>query len=180
MSPQLRRSPRPGFARFAPKRRRGLSPARSGSPVPRSCAVLPHKSWAPTAMRSRWCRRRATESRRRRRTCRLAAGRAIVILQQQFPSNVYAWYELAKKKGGRVVVAPRESGMNWTELCCGRSTRTTAIVAVPQCHWTDGSTVDLERVGRACACRGRRHWSSMPANRSAPARSISSAYSRTS
>ena len=77
----------------------------------------------------------------------LARGQTIVILHQQFPSNVYAWYELAKKNGGRVVVAQREPGMDWTEALIAAIDDDTAIVAVPQCHWTDGSKVDLERVG---------------------------------
>jgi selenocysteine lyase/cysteine desulfurase len=78
----------------------------------------------------------------------LARGQTIVILHQQFPSNVYAWYELAKKKGGYVLVAQREPGMDWTEALVRAVDENTAIVAVPQCHWTDGSRVDLERVGQ--------------------------------
>lgn len=74
-------------------------------------------------------------------------GQSIVILHQQFPSNVYTWHELAKKNGGRVVVAQREPGMNWTEALLRAIDDGTAIVALPQCHWTDGSIVDLERVG---------------------------------
>jgi selenocysteine lyase/cysteine desulfurase len=77
----------------------------------------------------------------------VSSGQTIVILHQQFPSNVYAWYELAKKNGGRVVVAQRESGMDWTDAVIAAIDGNTAIVALPQCHWTDGSKVDLERVG---------------------------------
>jgi selenocysteine lyase/cysteine desulfurase len=78
----------------------------------------------------------------------LTRGQTIVILHQQFPSNVYVWYELAKKNGGRVVVAQREPGGDWTEALIASIDDDTAIVAVPQCHWTDGSKVDLERVGQ--------------------------------
>jgi selenocysteine lyase/cysteine desulfurase len=78
----------------------------------------------------------------------LSPGQTIVILHQQFPSNVYVWYELAKKKGGQVVVAHREPGADWTEALIAAIDERTAIVAVPQCHWTDGSKVDLERVGQ--------------------------------
>jgi selenocysteine lyase/cysteine desulfurase len=77
----------------------------------------------------------------------LSRGQTVVILHQQFPSNVYAWYELAKRNGGSVVVAQREPRMNWTEALISAIGDSTAIVAVPQCHWTDGSTVDLERIG---------------------------------
>ncbi len=78
----------------------------------------------------------------------LARGQTIVMLHQQFPSNVYAWYELAKKNGGRVVAVQREPSVDWTEALIAAIGDNTAIVAVPQCHWTDGSKVDLERVGQ--------------------------------
>jgi selenocysteine lyase/cysteine desulfurase len=84
----------------------------------------------------------------------LARGQTIVILHQQFPSNVYAWYELAKKNTARVVVAQREPGVDWTEALIAAIDDNTAIVAVPQCHWTDGSRVDLERVGERARAVG--------------------------
>jgi selenocysteine lyase/cysteine desulfurase len=84
----------------------------------------------------------------------LSRGQTIVMLHQQFPSNVYAWYELAKKNGGRVVVAQREPGVDWTEALIAAIDDDTAIVAVPQCHWTDGSKVDLERVGERARAVG--------------------------
>ena len=76
----------------------------------------------------------------------LASRQKIVLLDQEFPSNVYAWRELARKKGGSVVHVERSNGMNWTDALEETIDRDTAIVAVPQCHWTDGSKVDLERV----------------------------------
>jgi selenocysteine lyase/cysteine desulfurase len=76
-----------------------------------------------------------------------AEKQAIVLLDQEFPSNVYAWRELAKRKNGRVVTVVRQAGENWTEALLRAIDRDTAVVAVPQCHWTDGSTVDLELVG---------------------------------
>ncbi len=73
-------------------------------------------------------------------------GQTIVVLHHEFPSNVYAWRELAKKKGGSVVTVQREAGENWSEAVLRAIGEGTAIVAVPQCHWTDGSRVDLELV----------------------------------
>ena len=84
----------------------------------------------------------------------LTRGQTIVIVHQQFPSNVYVWYELAKKNGGRVVVAQGEPGGDWTEALIASIDDDTAIVAVPQCHWTDGSKVDLERVGQRARAVG--------------------------
>jgi selenocysteine lyase/cysteine desulfurase len=77
----------------------------------------------------------------------MSSGQTIVLLDQEFPSNVYAWRELAKRKGGNVVHVTRRNGMNWSEAVEEATDRNTAIVAVPQCHWTDGSGIDLERVG---------------------------------
>ncbi|HWO30490.1 MAG TPA: aminotransferase class V-fold PLP-dependent enzyme, partial [Candidatus Acidoferrum sp.] len=76
----------------------------------------------------------------------LAGGQTIVVLDQEFPSNVYTWRELAKKKDGRVLTVLRKTGENWTEALLRMIDDTTAIVAVPHCHWTDGSKVDLELV----------------------------------
>lgn len=78
---------------------------------------------------------------------RVSPNQSIVLLDQEFPSNVYAWRELARWTGGRVVTVPRLSGMNWTEALEEAIDQSTAIVSVPQCHWTDGSKVDLERIG---------------------------------
>jgi len=77
----------------------------------------------------------------------LSSGQTIVLLHQEFPSNVYAWHELAKKKGGRIVTVERNTGMNYTEALERAINRETAIVALPQSHWTDGGRIDLERIG---------------------------------
>ena len=83
-----------------------------------------------------------------------AAKQAIVVLDQEFPSNVYAWRELAKRQDGRVVTVLRQAGENWTEALLRVIDRDTAIVAVPHCHWTDGSAVDLELVGERARAVG--------------------------
>jgi len=77
----------------------------------------------------------------------LSPGQTIVLLHQEFPSNVYAWRELAKKKGGRIVTVERSSGTTYTEALERAINRDTGIVALPQSHWTDGSRIDLERIG---------------------------------
>lgn len=77
---------------------------------------------------------------------RLSPNQSIVLLHQEFPSNVYAWRELAHRAGGRVVTVRRSNGMNWTEALEQAIDEHTGIVSVPQCHWVDGSRVDLERV----------------------------------
>jgi selenocysteine lyase/cysteine desulfurase len=72
----------------------------------------------------------------------------IVLLDQEFPSNVYAWRELAHKTGCPIRTVKRSGSGSWTEALYDAIDETTAIVAAPQCHWTDGSKVDLEKIGK--------------------------------
>ena len=75
-------------------------------------------------------------------------GQTIVLLHQEFPSNVYAWIELAQRNGAKVIFAQREAGESWTEALLRNIDERTALVAAPQCHWTDGSRVDLLPVSK--------------------------------
>jgi selenocysteine lyase/cysteine desulfurase len=74
-------------------------------------------------------------------------GERILILEDQFPSNVYPWRELAKRTGARLVTVPRPDDHDWTSVVLDLLDEGTAVVAVPNCHWTDGSLLDLGRVG---------------------------------
>jgi selenocysteine lyase/cysteine desulfurase len=81
-------------------------------------------------------------------------GQGIVVLAEQFPSNVYPWRELAKKKDARLVTVPRPDDYDWTNAVLERVDDGTAVVAMPNCHWTDGSLLDLARVGEAVRAVG--------------------------
>ena len=74
-------------------------------------------------------------------------GQKIIILEDQFPSNVYSWRELASREGARLVTVPRPEDSDWTRALIEEIDADTAVVAAPNCHWTDGSLVDLVRVG---------------------------------
>ena len=76
-------------------------------------------------------------------------GERILILEDQFPSNVYSWRELAKRTGARLVTVPRPDDHDWTSVVLDLLDEGTAVVAVPNCHWTDGSLLDLGRVGES-------------------------------
>ena len=78
----------------------------------------------------------------------LETGQNVVVLEEQFPSNVYPWRELAKRHGAEVVTIPRPfAGHDWTSAVLERVDERTAVLAVPNCHWTDGSLLDLRRAG---------------------------------
>jgi selenocysteine lyase/cysteine desulfurase len=74
-------------------------------------------------------------------------GEKIIILEDQFPSNVYPWRELTSREGAKLVTVPRPEDSDWTRVLVEEIDGDTAVVAAPNCHWTDSSLVDLARVG---------------------------------
>lgn len=85
---------------------------------------------------------------------RLRRGQTILLLEGEFPSNVYPWYELARRDGGTLRFVPRPADGDWTAAILRALDDDVAIAALPHCHWTDGSLVDLERVSPALQERG--------------------------
>ena len=82
------------------------------------------------------------------------AGQSIVVLHDQFPSNVYSWRNLASQRNAVVKTVPRPDDNDWTSALLYRIEDHTAIVAVSNCHWTDGTLVDLEKIGERCQAKG--------------------------
>ena len=76
----------------------------------------------------------------------VAPGQTIVLLADQFPSNVYPWRELAAQTGATIITVARPADFDWTAALLAQIDERTAVVAVPNCHWTDGSLIDLRRV----------------------------------
>lgn len=84
----------------------------------------------------------------------LESGDAILVLAEQFPSNVYTWRELARSTGAEVVTVERPQDGDWTRAILERLDDRVAIAALPHCHWTDGGIVDLEAIGERCRAVG--------------------------
>lgn len=80
----------------------------------------------------------------------LGSGQKIIILADQFPSNVYVWRELASLRGADLVTVPRPDDWDWTAAILAHIDARTAIVALPHCHWTDGTVIDIKAVGAGC------------------------------
>lgn len=76
-------------------------------------------------------------------------GGEVIVLADQFPSNYYAWHEFADANGGQLVVVPRAEDDDWTAALIERIGTNTEVVAVPTCHWTDGTAIDLKMVSKA-------------------------------
>ncbi len=77
-------------------------------------------------------------------------GQRIVVLHEQFPSNLYVWHELAERREAQVVTLPRRADDDWTAAILEHVDERAAVVALPHCHWTDGASIDLVAIGARC------------------------------
>ena len=79
----------------------------------------------------------------------VSAGQNILVLEDQFPSNIYPWQDRAAKVGARVSILPTPDDDDWTEVLRRNIDKQTAIVAIPQTHWVSGATLKLKQVRSA-------------------------------
>ena len=119
-------------------RLRGAFASLIGAPSPERVAIIPSVSYGITAAA------RNLDARSRSN---------VVILAEQFPSNVYPWRRLAAERDlvVRTVEAPVTSGSRgaaWNEVLLAAIDSGTSVVAVPNYHWMDGTRFDLEEVGK--------------------------------
>jgi selenocysteine lyase/cysteine desulfurase len=78
------------------------------------------------------------------------AGARILVLAEQFPSNVYTWRALAAQSGAEVMTIELGTDGDWTRALRARLDERVAITAVPHCHWIDGGLLDLAAIGARC------------------------------
>ena len=74
----------------------------------------------------------------------------ILILKDQFPSNVYPWMELSKKQEGVLEIIDELNETTLTEEIINKISEEVAVVAIPNIRWTDGYIIDLKKVSNAC------------------------------
>lgn len=84
----------------------------------------------------------------------LQPGRHVLVLDEQFPSNVYPWRAAAEARGAGIRTVARPSDEDWTRAVLERLDDSVVVAALPHCHWTDGSRLDLVRIGAALRARG--------------------------
>lgn len=87
------------------------------------------------------------------RNLRVARGQNVVVARDQFPANMYAWRRMTTEAGGelRVVTSPVDGegrGAAWNDALYHAIDGDTAILALGNVHWTDGTRFDLERLAR--------------------------------
>ena len=75
----------------------------------------------------------------------------IIIVDEQFPSNVYPWMEVTNKSGAelRIIKAPdtqQDRGKKWNEAILDSIDVNTRLVALGHIHWADGTIYDLKAI----------------------------------
>jgi selenocysteine lyase/cysteine desulfurase len=82
----------------------------------------------------------------------LGPGQNVVMVEEQFPSNVYAWHRLADDTGAEIRIVPAPEGPNrgarWNERMLEAIDNATGLVTAAPVHWADGTRFDLEAIGR--------------------------------
>ena len=78
----------------------------------------------------------------------LDGGGRILVLEAEFPSNFYAWQEKAAREDGVVETVKRPHDGDWTSAVLDAIDDHTNVIALPHCHWTDGSVCDLVTIGK--------------------------------
>ena len=80
----------------------------------------------------------------------LQAGDKILVIAEEFPSNVLPWKRTAQETGAVLVTVPTPEGGGWTQALLDKIGQGVKVVAVSTCHWTNGAFIDLAPVGKAC------------------------------
>ncbi len=75
-------------------------------------------------------------------------GQNIIVLADQFPSNVYPWRELAEENRANIITLPWPADADWTTALLDAIDDKTALVACCQAHWTNGTAIDLVAIGK--------------------------------
>lgn len=83
----------------------------------------------------------------------LAPGKSVLVIADEFPSNVYPWRNLAAG-AVKTVSRPAEGEGSWSEAVVAAIGTDVGIVALPHCHWVDGTVFDLAAVRTACDAVG--------------------------
>lgn len=83
---------------------------------------------------------------------KLEARDEIIIVDAQFPSNVYAWQKVAEQKRATIkVITPppadfNDRGKQWNQNILDAINSKTAVVSLGPNHWADGTLFDLKRI----------------------------------
>lgn len=85
---------------------------------------------------------------------KIEAGRSVVIVEGQFPSNRLIWERRCREADARLIIAQRTGRGAITEPLLDAIDETTAVVACGAFHWTDATPIDLVAVSERARAVG--------------------------
>ena len=74
----------------------------------------------------------------------------ILILEDQFPSNVYPWQKVSKEKNIEILRIRQGTFSSLTEAILSHLDDRVEIAALPNVLWTNGALIDLIRIRKRC------------------------------
>ena len=78
----------------------------------------------------------------------LNKGDEIVVIDEQFPSNYYSWQKLADKYNATIITISPIKDEEWNTTILNAITNKTAVVAMGNIHWSNGSLFDLKAISK--------------------------------
>lgn len=86
---------------------------------------------------------------------RARPGQHILLVHEEFPSDVYAWEGVCRQQALTVKTirppeAPEGRGRAWNERLLDAISAETALLVVSPVHWSDGTVFDVAALGQRC------------------------------
>ncbi|MBU2940356.1 aminotransferase class V-fold PLP-dependent enzyme [Lacinutrix sp. C3R15] len=76
----------------------------------------------------------------------LKEGDEILVIEEQFPSNYYSWQKLAETYNATIITVGKKEGEHWNTNVLNAITNKTAVVAIGNIHWSNGSLFNLKAI----------------------------------
>lgn len=80
----------------------------------------------------------------------LEPGDRILVMADEFPSNVLPWRRAAGQAGAVLTTVATPADGDWTAAILEEIRPGIRVVALAHCHWTNGALLDLTQISAAC------------------------------
>ncbi len=85
---------------------------------------------------------------------RISSNQKVLIVSEEFPSDVYPWEELTEKGVKLETVSAPETLLNrgkiWNQRLLEAIDENTLLLCISPTHWADGTRFDLDAIGQKC------------------------------
>lgn len=84
----------------------------------------------------------------------LQTGDNILLIAEEFPSNVLPWKRVALERGANLITVSTPENGDWTKAIVDKINDNIKVIALSTCHWTNGAYIDLVAIRQACSKTG--------------------------